>query len=78
MLTGLVLSLDNLVVGFALGSLHVSFVAAAVTIGLVSVAMSLVGLEIGHRAGARLGRRGELLGSVVLISLGVLLAAGLL
>jgi len=42
------------------------------------VAMSLVGLEIGDRAGARLGRRGELLGSVVLILLGVLLAAGLL
>ncbi|HEY6318046.1 MAG TPA: manganese efflux pump [Acidimicrobiia bacterium] len=76
-LTGLVLSLDNLVVGFALGSLHVSFAAAAVTIGAVSVAMTLVGLEIGQRVGARLGRRGELVGAVVLISLGVLLAAGL-
>jgi putative Mn2+ efflux pump MntP len=75
--TGFVLSLDNLVVGFALGSLHVSFVVAAVTIGGVSVALSLLGLEIGSRVGARLERRGQLLGGAVLIGLGLALAAGL-
>lgn len=76
-LTGFVLSLDNLVVGFALGSLHVSFVVAAVTIGGVSVALTLLGLEIGSRVGARLERRGQVLGGVVLIGLGLALAAGL-
>jgi manganese efflux pump family protein len=75
--TGFVLSLDNLVVGFALGSLHVSFVVAAVTIGGVSIALSLLGLEIGSRVGARLERRGQLLGGAVLIALGLALAAGL-
>ena len=76
-LTGLVLSLDNLVAGFALGSLPVSFVVAAATIGGVSVAMTLVGLEVGDRLGARFERRGRVAGAVVLIVVGVVLAAGL-
>jgi putative Mn2+ efflux pump MntP len=43
----------------------------------VSVALSLLGLEIGSRVGARLERRGQLLGGAVLIGLGLALAAGL-
>ena len=74
---GFVLSLDNLVVGFALGSLHVSFVVAAATIGGVSVVMSLVGFELGARLGARFERRGQLAGGMVLVALGVALAVGL-
>jgi len=78
LITGAALSLDNLAVGFALGTFHVSLVAAAVVIGVVSVAMSLIGLELGHRIGARTGGRGELLGGLVLIGVGAAIAAGLL
>jgi hypothetical protein len=49
-------------------------VVAAVTIAGVSVALSLLGLEIG----GRLGRRIELVGGVVLVFIGVGIGAGLL
>ena len=78
LITGLALSIDNLAVGFALGTYHVGLVAAAVVIGAVSVAMSLIGLELGRYLGDRAGDRGEILGGLVLIGVGVAIAAGLL
>lgn len=77
-LSGLALSIDNLVVGFALGSLQVSFVVAALTIGAVSVALSLVGLELGTRLGSEIEHRSQAAGGVVLIMVGVALASGVL
>jgi putative Mn2+ efflux pump MntP len=77
-ITGVALSIDNLAVGFALGTSHVSFTVAAVVIGAVSVTMSLTGLELGHRLGPRTGSRGELLGGLVLIGVGIAIAAGVL
>jgi len=68
----------NLAVGFALGAYRVSLPVAALVIGAVSVAMSLVGLELGARIGAVAGRRGEVLGAVVLIAVGVAVACGAL
>jgi manganese efflux pump family protein len=78
LVSGLAMSIDNLVVGFALGAFHVSIVVAALVIGVVSVAMALAGLELGARIGAALGERGELAGAIVLIAVGVVMAAGLL
>jgi putative Mn2+ efflux pump MntP len=78
LITGLALSIDNLAVGFALGIYHVGLVAAAVVIGAVSVAMSLIGLELGRYLGDRAGDRGEILGGLVLIGVGLAIAAGLL
>lgn len=76
--TGAALSIDNLAVGFALGTYHVSFIAAALIIGAVSVGLSLIGLELGNRLGARTGQNGELLGGAVLIGVGIAIAAGVL
>jgi putative Mn2+ efflux pump MntP len=78
LVTGIALSIDNLAVGFALGSYHASLAVAAVVIGLVSVALSLLGLELGSRLGAKTGERGELIGGVVLIGVGVAIAAGVI
>ena len=50
LISGFVLSLDNLVVGFALGSTHTSILAGALVIGVVSVGLSLIGLELGRSA----------------------------
>jgi putative Mn2+ efflux pump MntP len=74
--TGLALSVDNLVVGFALGTYHVSFVVAAALIAATSVAMSLVGLELGSRLGEHLGQRSELLGGAILVVVGSAIGAG--
>jgi putative Mn2+ efflux pump MntP len=75
---GLALSIDNLAIGFALGTYHVAVVTAAVVIGAVSVGLSLIGLELGARIGVRAGNRAELFGSVVLIVVGALIGAGAL
>lgn len=77
-LSGLALSLDNLVVGFALGTYHVPILKGALIIGLVSVTLALLGLELGARIGRWAGERGEQLASVMLISVGVAIAAGVL
>jgi manganese efflux pump family protein len=78
LVTGLALSIDNLAVGFALGTYHVNLALAAIIIGAVSVALSLTGLELGDRIGARMGQRGEILGGVVLIAVGAAVGAGIL
>jgi manganese efflux pump family protein len=75
---GAALSIDNLVIGFALGTYHVSLVVAAVTIAAISVALSLLGLEIGSRLGDLFGRRSELVGGAVLIVVGVAVGTGVL
>jgi manganese efflux pump family protein len=77
-LIGGALSIDNLVIGFALGAYHVNLVVAAVTIAGVSVALSLLGLELGGRLGERLGKRSEVVGGAVLILVRVAIGVGLL
>jgi manganese efflux pump family protein len=77
-LSALALSLDNLVVGFALGTYHTSILEGALIIGAVSVGLSLIGLEVGARVGRLAGDRGEQLAGVMLISVGIAIAAGAL
>jgi len=76
LVSGLALSVDNLAVGFVLGTYHVSLAVAAAVMGGVSVAMSLVGLELGAKIGAAAGQRGELIGAAVLIVVGAVMATG--
>jgi len=78
LLSALALSLDNLVVGFALGTYQVAILVGAVIIGAVSVLLSLAGLELGARLGGWAGERSDQLGGVILISVGVAVAAGAL
>jgi len=78
LITGAALSIDNLAVGFALGTFHVSLAVTAVVIGAVSIFLSLLGLELGSRLGTRTRGRGELIGGLVLIGVGVAIAAGVL
>jgi manganese efflux pump family protein len=78
LVSGLALSLDNLVVGFALGTAHTSIWLGAVVIGVVSAAMSLAGLELGARAGRWAGERAEQLAGLLLIFVGIALGTGLL
>jgi manganese efflux pump family protein len=76
LLSAFALSLDNLVVGFALGAYQVSLITGAAIFGAVSVVMTLAGLELGARIGRRAGPRGEQIGGAILISVGVAIAAG--
>jgi putative Mn2+ efflux pump MntP len=77
-MTAFALSIDNLVVGFALGVYNVSVFEAAVVMGVVSVLLSLLGLELGSRLGKRVEAWSEELGGGVLVLIGLALAFGLL
>jgi len=48
-----------------------------VVIGGVSVGMSLVGLELGHRLGGAVEKRSQEIGGIVLILVGGAMAGGL-
>ncbi|MGO8873455.1 MAG: manganese efflux pump MntP family protein [Acidimicrobiales bacterium] len=75
--TGAALSVDNLVVGFALGTQEVPLVVSAAAIAAVSVGMSLVGLELGSRLGGVAEKWSQEIGGAVLVSVGAAIAAGL-
>ncbi len=78
LITALALSIDNLAVGFAIAIYNVPIVLAAVLMAVVSVGMSLVGLELGHRVGERVEAWSEEIGGGVLIVVGCALAIGVL
>jgi putative Mn2+ efflux pump MntP len=65
------LSLDNLVVGFGLGLLGAPLLVAAAFMGLSSLFLTLVGLELGRQLGRHAGERSELLSGLVLIGAGL-------
>jgi manganese efflux pump family protein len=75
-LAGLVLSGDNLAASFALGAYHISVAVAAAVFGVVSVAMSVAGLELGARLGAAAGEDSELIACALLILVGAVIVAG--
>ena len=64
-------SIDALAVGFTFAMLGVRVWGPAAVIGLVSAAVTVVGIEIGSRLGARFGRRVEVLGGLLLIAIGI-------
>jgi manganese efflux pump family protein len=72
------LSIDNLVVGFALGTYHAGLVVSVTVIAAVSVGLSLVGLELGARLGARVEHNSELIAGLALVAIGFALCAGVL
>jgi putative Mn2+ efflux pump MntP len=67
----LCLSLDNLVAGIGLGTLGPPVVPSALVIGVISGAMSLVGLRLGRLGRLSLPARVERLSGLLLVVLGV-------
>lgn len=76
LLTALALSMDNLVVGFSLGVQHTSIVVAVVVFAVVSVALSLLGLEFGRRLAKAVEFGSQYLAGIVLVAVGILVAVG--
>ncbi|MDQ6747017.1 MAG: manganese efflux pump MntP family protein [Candidatus Dormibacteraeota bacterium] len=70
-LLAVALSLDNLVVGFGLGLLNAPVALAAGFMGLSSLVLTVIGLELGKRLGKHLGERSELFSGLVLVAAGL-------
>jgi putative Mn2+ efflux pump MntP len=71
-LSGLALSVDNLIVGFSLGTQNAPLLTSALIIGASSVALALVGLEIGNRLSNKIGDYSEIFSGLILVMVGIL------
>lgn len=64
-------SIDALTIGVSMAFLNVDIWVAAAVIGVVTFALSAVGVLLGNRFGAKVGSRAGILGGAVLIALGI-------
>ena len=64
-------SIDAFVVGISFGLLKVHIWTAGVVIGVVTFLASMVAIRIGKSAGSHLGSRVEIIGGVILATIGI-------
>lgn len=64
-------SIDALAVGLSLGVLQKPILLPSVIIGVVCALFSVMGIYLGKRVGALLGKRAERIGGVILIIIGI-------
>ena len=75
MMLSVATSLDALAVGFSLAMLQVSIWYPSAVIGVVTLAISVIGFQFGTRLGVRFGKHMETAGGIVLILIGVRIIA---
>jgi len=76
LVSGAALSLDDLAVGLALGTVRFNIVLAVTLFGAMSFIMSIIGLKLGGKLGTAAGEHGEVVGAVVLIGISGAMAMG--
>jgi len=64
-------SIDALAVGISLAAVNVTIWIPAVMIGVVTAALTVVGMAMGTRIGTRFGKKVEILGGLILIGIGL-------
>lgn len=64
-------SIDALGVGLSLSILNTDIYLSGLVIGIVSTVFTIIGLKFGNKLGKRFGKRIELIGGLILISIGV-------
>jgi len=64
-------SIDALAIGLSFGVLNQSILMPSIIIGAVCSLFSIVGIAIGNKAGALIGKRGEIIGGLMLIAIGI-------
>jgi manganese efflux pump family protein len=70
-LLSLATSIDAFAVGLTLAMLSVPIVYPVLVIGIVTGALSLLGLLAGNRLGKTFGKRMEVVGGIILIAIGI-------
>jgi putative Mn2+ efflux pump MntP len=76
LVSGAALSLDDLAVGLALGTVRYPIVLAVALFGFMSFVMSIIGLKLGAKLGTAAGEHGEVAGAIVLIGIAGAMAMG--
>jgi putative Mn2+ efflux pump MntP len=68
-------SVDALAIGLGLAAFRISVWYPSVIIGLITLAMSVIAIRLGARAGQWLGTRGQIAGGIVLILIALKIVA---
>lgn len=68
-------SIDALAVGISLAMEGANIFYSGLVIGIITMAISMVGVSIGSKVGSRYGNRAEFVGGVILILIGVKIVA---
>jgi len=76
LVSGAALSLDDLAVGLALGTVRFNIVLAVTLFGFMSFVMSIIGLKLGGKLGTAVGEHGEVVGAIVLTGIAGAMAMG--
>ncbi len=63
-------SIDALAVGITLAFLNVNFILAIISFGLITFALSILGVIIGHKFGSKYGNIANIVGGIILILIG--------
>ncbi len=64
-------SLDAMAVGLSLAMINVDILSASLSIGFITLGLSLLGLLLGSQLGKRFGKRMEVLGGILLNLIGL-------
>ncbi len=64
-------SIDALAVGITFAFLQTPIIPAVVEIGVITFALSFIGVMIGHRFGTKMKQKAEVAGGIVLIAIGL-------
>ena len=64
-------SIDALAVGISLAMDNTDIMSAAVIIGIITLALSMIAVRIGAKVGESYGKHAELVGGIILIGIGV-------
>jgi putative Mn2+ efflux pump MntP len=76
LVSGAALSLDDLAVGLALGTVRFPILLAVTAFGVMCFVMSIAGLKLGGKLGTVAGARGEVVAGIMLVCLSGVMAAG--
>ena len=64
-------SIDALAVGLSFALLNINLRLASPIIGIVALAITIVGFQLGRRAGRFMGKRAEMLGGLILLAIAI-------
>jgi putative Mn2+ efflux pump MntP len=68
---GLATSIDALIIGISLAFLHLNIIFSLLIIASVTFLISILGLQIGKKAGNKFGKKMETIGGIILILIGI-------
>ena len=78
LITAISLSIDNLIIGFSLGSQKIPINEAIIVIAVISISLSLLGMELGSRLSSKVEEYSEIISGLIIMGVGLIIALKIL